>query len=70
MGSKGPQGNWRGYQGSDLTDMVSNLHGKDVFLVHGVGKDLAHSEQSMLLAKAMVEKNVLFRQQVINIHQY
>ncbi len=67
MGTPGPHGNWRGYLDADLTYKVGNLHGKDIFLVHGVGKDLAHYEQSMLLAKALVEDNVLFRQQVSNL---
>lgn len=64
MGTPGPQGNWRGYEAADLTYKIGNLHGKDIFLVHGVGKDLVHYEQSMLLAKALVEENILFRQQV------
>jgi hypothetical protein len=64
MSFPGPHGNWRGYEESDLNSKVMDLHGQNIFVIHGAGKDLIHHEQSMSLVKALVEANVLFRQQV------
>ena len=64
MGPAGHDGNWRGYEESDLTYQAPNLSGRDYFLVQGAGGDIVHFEQSMTLVKSLVESNVLFRQQV------
>ena len=64
MGQAGHDGNWRGYEESDLTYQAPSLIGRDFFLVQGVADDVMHFEQSMNLVKALVESNVLFRQQV------
>jgi len=66
MGFPGLYGNWRGYEESDLTSKVFELiHPKNIFVIHGAGNDLFHHEQSMSLVKALVDVNVLFRQQVL-----
>ena len=64
MGLPGHDGNWRGYEEADLTYQTPNLMGRDFFLIQGAGGDIVHFEQSMTLVKALVESNVLFRQQV------
>ena len=64
MGLPGHDGNWRGYEEADLTYKTPNLMGRDFFLIQGAGGDIVHFEQSMTLVKALVESNVLFRQQV------
>jgi len=64
MGLPGHDGNWRGYEESDLTYKAPNLLGRDFYLIQGTGGDIVHFEQSMTLVRALVESNVMFRQQV------
>ncbi len=56
--------NWAGYKEADLTARTDSLRGKNLFLVHATADKNVHFQQSMILAKRMVESNVTFRQQV------
>ena len=35
MGLPGPDGNWKGYDLSDLSAKAAKFHGKNFFLIHG-----------------------------------
>ena len=55
--------NWAGYKEADLMARAAKLSGKSLFLVHATADKNVHFQQSMILAKRMVENNVTFRQQ-------
>ena len=64
MDLPGPVGNWKGYESSDLSAKAMNFHGKNYFLIHGTADDNVHFQQSMVLTRALVDFNILFRLQV------
>ena len=68
MGFPRPDGNWKGYDLSDLSAKASQFHGKNFFLIHGTADDNVHFQQSMVLTRALVDQNILFRLQVRDIH--
>ena len=64
MGLPGPNGNWKGYDVSDLSAKALQFYGKNFFLIHGTADDNVHFQQSMVLTRALVDHNILFRLQV------
>ena len=54
---------WTKYDDSSLKKISENLPSKILYLVHQPG-DLTHLEQSMILSRALVDKGILFKQQV------
>ena len=73
MGLPGPSGNWKGYENSDLSAKAVKFYGKNFFLIHGTADDNVHFQQSMVLTRALVDHNILFRLQVSrlkNIDKY
>ena len=59
-----PGSNYKGYEAADATKVVGNLKGKMFLLVHGTADDNVHYHHSMMLAKALVDEDVLFQQMV------
>lgn len=55
--------NLKGYIDSQLINKVDNFRNKMFFLVHGTLDDNVHYQQSMMLSKALEQKDILFRQQ-------
>jgi dipeptidyl aminopeptidase/acylaminoacyl peptidase len=60
----GPSANLKGYKNSDLSAKAAKFHGKNLFLIHGTADDNVHLQQSMVLTRALVDHNILFRLQV------
>ena len=55
--------NPEGYRNSTPLRGITNLRGKQYLVVHGTHDDNVHYQQSMMLAAALEEKDILFRQQ-------
>ena len=53
--------NLAGYQASDVTAKAKKLANKKYLMVHGTADDNVHYQQSMMLARAMEEADVLFK---------
>jgi len=64
MGMPTPESNWKGYTESSLTGMAEYLSDNSLLVVHGTADDNVHIEHSMMLAKTLVNNNILFRQQI------
>ena len=58
-----PADNPAGYNASTPLWGLGRLKGKKYLVIHGTHDDNVHYQQSMLLAAALEEKDVLFRQQ-------
>lgn len=64
MGLPTPDDNLIAYDDSDLAKYAENFKGKQFYLIHGTADDNVHYQQSLMLAKALENVDVLFRQQV------
>ncbi|XP_058799577.1 inactive dipeptidyl peptidase 10 isoform X3 [Phymastichus coffea] len=64
MGSSNVTDNYQGYAEADLVNKVDYLREKMFYLVHGTADDNVHFQQSMILARHLAKKGILFRQQV------
>lgn len=59
-----PSDNPAGYNHSNVLLYADNFRKKDFLLVHGNADDNVHYQQSMVLARALEQKGILFRMQV------
>jgi len=64
MGLPTPEGNWKGFTESSLIGKAEYIQDNSLLVVHGTGDDNVHVEHSMLLAKALVSHQIIFRQQI------
>ncbi|XP_076624535.1 venom dipeptidyl peptidase 4 isoform X2 [Colletes latitarsis] len=63
MGLPKVDDNLHGYEESQLLNKVDNIKTKMYYLIHGTLDDNVHYQQSLLLAKVLEQKDILFRQQ-------
>lgn len=56
--------NLGGYEQGQLLNKVDNIKSNSYYLIHGTLDDNVHYQQSLLLAKVLEQKDILFRQQV------
>lgn len=63
MGLPTAEDNLAGYEQASLNSKVENLRKKKYFLIHGTLDDNVHYQQSMMLAKTLEMKDILFEQQ-------
>lgn len=54
----------RALQEADLTMKVGNIKGRNYMLIHGTADTFVHQEHSLMLARALIDQEVKFRQQV------
>lgn len=55
------------YIDSGLSKKVENLRHKKFLLIHGTFDSVVHYQQSMILAKVLEQRDILFRQQVSDV---
>jgi hypothetical protein len=48
----------------DVASKALDLQGRNFFLIQGTGDEVVHEQHAFSLVKSMVEKEVIFRQQV------
>ncbi|XP_076231045.1 venom dipeptidyl peptidase 4 [Calliopsis andreniformis] len=63
MGLPTAEDNLHGYERGQLLNKVDNIKTKMYYLIHGTLDDNVHYQQSLLLAKVLEQKDILFRQQ-------
>ncbi|CAL7939159.1 unnamed protein product [Xylocopa violacea] len=63
MGLPTMEDNLHGYEQGQLLNKVDNIKTKMYYLIHGTLDDNVHYQQSLLLAKVLEQKDILFRQQ-------
>ncbi|KAK4880661.1 hypothetical protein RN001_008807 [Aquatica leii] len=63
MGVNTDKDNKKGYKNTDITNYVENLRNKLFCIIHGSADSNVHYQHSMLLFKALHEKNINFCQQ-------
>ncbi|XP_034934341.1 venom dipeptidyl peptidase 4 isoform X2 [Chelonus insularis] len=55
--------NFHGYEQAQLLNKAANIKSNSYYLIHGTLDDNVHYQQSLLLAKVLEQKDILFRQQ-------
>jgi len=62
MGLPTEQDNWATYYSSSVMNHTDNFKNKQYLLIHGTSDDNVHYQQSMMLARALEERDILFYQ--------
>lgn len=65
MGLPSVADNLDGYEQAQLLNKAENIKPNSYYLIHGTLDDNVHYQQSLMLAKVLEQKDILFRQQVI-----
>lgn len=52
------------YERADLTKMAGNLKGRHYLLIHGTADTEVKPQHAIMLARALIDQEVLFRQLV------
>ncbi|CAD6227686.1 GSCOCG00001366001-RA-CDS [Cotesia congregata] len=63
MGLPIPSDNFDGYEQAQLLNKADKIKSNSYYLIHGTLDDNVHYQQSLLLAKVLEQKDILFRQQ-------
>ena len=64
MGTPSQQDNWRGYTSSSMLGVAHNIGDGKLMLIHGTQDDNVHLEHTLSMSRALVENDIIFRQQV------
>jgi dipeptidyl aminopeptidase/acylaminoacyl peptidase len=64
MGTPWDNDNWSGYDEGSVMNHLENFKTKQFLLIHGNADDNVHYQQSMMLARAMEQSDVMFYQLV------
>jgi len=62
MGTPWPEDNWSGYNESSIMNHLENFRKKEFLLIHGNADDNVHYQNSMLLARALEQADIMFEQ--------
>lgn len=60
IGLPTPEDNWEGYNQSSVMPHLEGIANKEFLLIHGNADDNVHYQNSMMLARALEQADILF----------